>query len=863
MRLYRALLRAYPSSFRAEYGDEMCAVFAERRRDTTHPLLVMVLWIEAFFDIAWNALAVHLDILCQDLRYAARMLARSPGFALTAVAVAALGIGATTAAFTMVDYVLIRPLPYADADRLVKLYQTTPVNGFKYWELSPANYRDWKRGSTSFESMGAFTGHLVSLTGQDEPLSVSAGQVTSEVFPMLGRQPILGRYFNAEEDHESASATVVLSYSLWQSKFARDPAVLGRKILLDSEPYTVIGVMPGGFYFPDRDTQLWTPLRFGPQDYVDRTDTYVYPLATLRRGVSLRAARLEMSLIAGRLARQFPKELAHVDATVIWMRDDISDQARTMLLALLAAAGCVLLIACTNLANLMLARAMVRRKELAVRAALGAGRERLVRQMLTESLILAVVGGALGVLTAAFALPLLARLVPVALPIAEVPPIDLRVLAFAAFITLATGIGFGAIPALRACRGDNTNALRETSRAGGGRRERMRAALVVAEVGGCVVLMVCCGLLMRALWRVRAVDPGFRADGVLTMRTVLPTPQYDVVSRRVEFYSRVLAAARQLPGVTGAAYVTSLPMTRRGGVWPVEIAGQPVDLANRENGSLRFVTPGYFQAMGIPLLKGRDTTELDTDKSQWVAVVSASFVRRYWPHDDPIGRRFNFALSDRTVVGVVGDVRVRGLERESEPQVYIPYKQVPDGWVIGYKPRDLAVRTTGDPASLAPALRRIIREADPGQPVTDVRTLSQLLEAETAPRAVQLGALGAFAGIAFLLAGIGIHGLLAFAVSTRTQEIGVRMALGAQRSDILTMVMREGVVLAAIGIGVGAIVAFAAALQMRALLAGVTPADLSTFFSAIVLALLMTLAGSLLPALRAMRVDPTVAIRIE
>jgi len=621
--------------------------------------------------------------------------------------------------------------------------------------------------------------------------------------------------------------------------------------------------MPGGFYFPDRDTQLWTPLRFGPQDYVDRTDTYVYPLATLRRGVSLRAARLEMSLIAGRLARQFPKELAHVDATVIWMRDDISDQARTMLLALLAAAGCVLLIACTNLANLMLARAMVRRKELAVRAALGAGRERLVRQMLTESLILAVVGGALGVLTAAFALPLLARLVPVALPIAEVPPIDLRVLAFAAFITLATGIGFGAIPALRACRGDNTNALRETSRAGGGRRERMRAALVVAEVGGCVVLMVCCGLLMRALWRVRAVDPGFRADGVLTMRTVLPTPQYDVVSRRVEFYSRVLAAARQLPGVTGAAYVTSLPMTRRGGVWPVEIAGQPVDLANRENGSLRFVTPGYFQAMGIPLLKGRDTTELDTDKSQWVAVVSASFVRRYWPHDDPIGRRFNFALSDRTVVGVVGDVRVRGLERESEPQVYIPYKQVPDGGVIGYKPRDLAVRTTGDPASLAPALRRIIREADPGQPVTDVRTLSQLLEAETAPRAVQLGALGAFAGIAFLLAGIGIHGLLAFAVSTRTQEIGVRMALGAQRSDILTMVMREGVVLAAIGIGVGAIVAFAAALQMRALLAGVTPADLSTFFSAIVLALLMTLAGSLLPALRAMRVDPTVAIRIE
>jgi predicted permease len=863
MRFYRALLHAYPASFRAEYGEEMCALFAERRRAATNALLLAALWIDVLIDVAWNAAHVHLDIFRQDLRYAARMLRRTPGFALTVIAVAALGIGATTAAFTMVDHVLIRPLPFADSDRLVKLYQTTPVNGFKYWELSPANYRDWKRASTSFESMGCFTGRLVNLTGKDEPLSVTGGAVTSEIFPMLGWQPALGRYFNAEEDRETAPATAVLSYGLWQSKFARDPAVLGRKILLDSEPYTVIGVMPEGFYFPDRDTQLWTALRFGPQDYVDREDTYVYPLARLRRDVSLRAAQSEMSLIAGRLARQFPKELAHVDATVIRMRDDFSDQARTMLIALLGAAGCVLLIACTNLANLMLARAMVRRKELAVRAAMGAGRERLVRQMLTESLILASIGGAVGVLIAAFALPLLVRLVPVGLPITEVPPVDARVLAFAALITVATGVGFGVVPALRACRGDDANALRETSRAGSGRRERVRAALVVAEVSGCVVLMVCGGLLMRALWRVRAVDPGFRPEGVMTMRTVLPTPQYDVVAKRVEFYSRVLTAARQLPGVTGAAYVTSLPMTRRGGVWPVEIAGQPVDLANRENASLRFVTPGYFQVMGIPLLEGRDVAELDTDKSQWVAVVSASFVRRYWPHDDPMGRRFNFALFDRTVVGVVGDVRMRGLERDSEPQVYIPYKQVPDGGVIGYKPRDLAVRVNGDPAALAPALRPIIREADPGQPITDVRTLFQLVESETAPRAVQLGALGAFAAIAFLLAGIGIHGLLAFAVSSRTREIGVRMALGATQSDILTMVIREGVVLAVIGISVGVAVAFAAALQIRALLAGVPPADALTFAGAVALALLMTVAGSLLPALRAVRVDPTVAIRVE
>jgi putative ABC transport system permease protein len=863
MRFYRALLHAYPSSFRAEYGDEMCAVFAERRRDVANPLLVLLLWMEAILDTAWNALRVHLDILRQDLRYAARMLGRTPGFALTVIIVAALGIGATTAAFTMVYHVMIAPLPFADADRLVKLYQNSRITDSKFWELSPANYRDWKRASTSFESVGCFTGRLVSLTGKDEPLSVSRGEVTAEIFPMLGRQPLLGRYFSAEEDRETASGTVLLSYPLWRDKFGGDPAVLGRKVLLNDEPYTVIGVMPAGFYFPDRETQLWTTLRFGPNDYVDRSDTYIYPLAKLRRGVSIAAAQSEMSLIAGRLARQYPKQLAHVGATVIPMRDDFPDRARTMLIALLAAAGCVLLIACTNLANLMLARAMIRRKELAVRAALGAGRERLVRQMLTESLILAVVGGALGVLIATASLPLLVRLVPIGLPIAEVPSVDVRVLAFAALITLVTGIGFGVFPALRSCRGDNSDALREGSRAGGGRRERMRAALVVAEVSGCVVLLVCCGLLMRALWRVQAVDPGFRPAGVMTLRTALPSPKYDETAKRVQFYDRVLSEARRLPSVTGAAYVSSLPMTRRGGVLPVEVAGQPADLANRENASLRFVTPGYFPMMGIPFLQGRDVAELDTDKSQWTAVVSASFVKRYWPHDNPIGRRFNFAFADRTVVGVVGDVRMRGLERDCEPQVYIPYKQVPDGWMTGYTPRDLAVRTIGDPAALAPALRRIVHDADAEQPVTNVQPLYNIVEAETAPRAVQLGALGALAGIAFLLAGIGIHGLLAFAVSTRTQEIGVRMALGAQRSDILTMVMREGVAMAMIGIGVGAVFAFVAALQMRALLAGVTPADLTTFLSAIVLALLMTLAGSLLPALRAMRIDPTVAIRVE
>ena len=863
MRLYRFLLHAYPASFRGEYGEEMCAVFEKRRREATNFLLLLGLWIDVLIDIARNATRVHIDILRQDLRYASRMLRRTPGFALTVVIVSALGIGATTAAFTMVDHVLIRPLPFADSDRLVQLYQNNSLRDAKFWELSPANYRDWKSAATSFAGMGCFTELLVNVTGRGEPLSVSNGQVSAEIFPLLGRQPLLGRYFSAGEDRETAPATLLLSYRLWQTRFGGDTSVLGRKILLDGIPHTVIGVMPASFYFPDRDVQLWTALRFGPDEYADRENTYIYPLAKLRRGVSLTAAQSEMSLIAARLARAYPKELAHVGATVLFMRDNFPNRARTMLMALLAAAGCVLLIACTNLTNLMLARAMARRKELAVRAAMGAGRERLVRQMLTESLLLALAGGALGVLIAASALPLLVRLVPVGLPIAEIPPVDARVLVFAALTTLATGVGFGVLPALRACRGGDAAALRETSRGGGGRRERMRSWLVVAEIGGSVVLVVCCGLLMHALWRVQAVDPGFRAGGVLAMRSALPQPKYEKTATRIQFYDRVLSQARQLPGVTGAAYVTGLPMVFGGGVQPVEVAGQAADLANRQTASLRYVTPGYFSVMSIPLLQGRDVADLDTARSQWVAVVSESFVHRYWPGQNPIGRHFNFALADRTVVGVVGDIRVRGLERSNEPQVYIPCKQVPDGWIIFYTPKDLVVRATGDPMALAPALRRIIHEADPEQPVTDVQLLSDIVDAQTATRSVQLWVLGAFAAIAFLLAGIGIHGLLAFAVSTRTQEIGVRVALGARRGDILSMIVREGAMLAAVGICGGAALAFAAGLQIRALLAGVPPADAPAFAAAILLALLMTVAGSLVPALRAMRVDPAVAIRVE
>jgi predicted permease len=862
MRAYRVLLHLYPASFRAEYGEEMSAIFAQRRRDASHPLLSIALWIGTLFETLFNALCVHLDMLWQDLRYAARTLIKVPAFTFTAIVVAALGIGATTAAFTLIDHVLVRPLPFPDQHRLVKLWQRHTLNGARFWDVSPANYRDWKRLSTSFENFGAYRSLSTNLIGEGEPRRLDGASVTSEVFPTLGVQPVIGTLFGPEGDRDTAPCTMLLSHNLWHSLYAGDAQVLGKKVVLDNGPCTIIGVMPRDFYFPTRDAQLWTAMRFSADAFEDRSNTYIYGLAKLKPGVTAERAQTELNLITSQLAREFPKELTHVGATVMLLRDTVSEQGRLMLKALVAAALCVLLIACTNLANLLMARAMTRRKELAVRAALGAGRERLVRQMLTESLVLAFAGGVFGILIAISALPLLVRLVPVSLPIAEVPSIDLRVMLLAALLTLATGIGFGAVPALRIGRNHDASGLRDSSRSGGGRRERLRSVLVIAEVTGSVVLLVSCGLLMRAMWRIQAVDPGFRTDHVLTMRTVLPTPKYQAIPPRDQFYTRVLTEARSLPGVTGAGYTSFLPIVGGGGVWPVEITGRPQPLAERENASLRFVSSGYLATMGIPLIAGRDVGESDALETPMVAVVSQSFVRRYWPHEDPMGRRFNFGNYDRQVVGVAGDIRVRGLERTSEPQVYLPYKQHSQvaPW---YAPKDLVIRATGNPAALAPALRRIVHEADAEVPVSDVRTLADIVDGETSSRQVQIYVLGAFAGIAFLLAAIGIHGLLVFAVSSRSQEIGVRIALGARPGDILGMILGEGLALAGAGILVGVGLAFLAGRAMESLLAGVAPGDLPTFLAAVGLAAMMTLVGSLLPALRAIRIDPLAAVRAE
>ena len=544
-------------------------------------------------------------------------------------------------------------------------------------------------------------------------------------------------------------------------------------------------------------------------------------------------------------------------------RDELSQQSRLLLLAVTAAALCVLLIVCANVANLLLARALGRRKELAVRAAIGAGRERLVRQLVTESVALAALGGGLGILLAMLVMPLLSRLVPPTFPAADVPSVDLRTMVFALALTAITGVVFGLAPIVRSSGDTDPRGLREDVRAGGGRKERLRSALVVIEVVASIVLLISCGLLMRAIWNVQARDPGFRADGVLTLRTALPSPRYDPTARRIAFYSKVLGDVSALPGVSHAAYVTAVPMAWGGGIWPVGIDGDLQERTAGHTASMRFASSGFFATMGIPVRSGRDVSDSDTQDRPAVAVVSESFARRFFPGKDPIGRHFKFSFADRTVVGIVGDVRVRGLERESEPQVYLPYRQVADGAVIGYTPKDLVIRSSVPMDQLVPAVRAIIRQADPRQPVSDIRSMSEIVAGNTASRAVQLRILVVFAAIATLLAAVGLHGLLSFTVSQRTPEIGVRMALGAQRRDILVMVLKHAAWLTGLGLVPGIALAYAAGRSLQALLAGVAPADPFTFAAATVLTILMAFAGMLLPTLRAVRVDAIRAIRTE
>lgn len=859
MRAYRALLHLLPASFRREFGAEMEAIFATRRRAAHGILEVAWLWLAAAGDILVSAAASHWDILRQDLRFVFRAFARNPGFTVTAVLVTALGVGANAASFSVTDFVLLRPLPYDDAGRLVRLWETKP--GYTQLEAAPATYRDWREGTRSFESMGAYLSMAVNLTGQDTPERLDVSVVEKSVLETLRVQPMIGRRFSAD-DVAGAPHTVILSYALWQSRFGGDPGILDRTITLDDRAFRVVGVMPPDFQFPSSRTRLWIGIAFHEGGFENRNDHSYLVVARLAPDATRPQAQAELDVVASRIAQSHPETSTDSGVAIGDLRDGITAGSRTLLWALSGASLCILLIACANLGNLLLARGLSRQRELAVRAALGAGRERVVRQLVTEGMVIAVLGGACGVLTAVAAMPLLARLIPDGLAYGGAPAVNLRVLAFAAVATVLTSILFAIIPVIRRRGTLDADELR-----GAGRDDRakvrLRTVLVTVEIAASVVLLIGAGLLMRAIAKVQDVDPGFQSAGVFTLRTALSAPRFATVASRERFYRDILNAVEDIPGVEGAAYVSCLPMVCGGMIWPVSVNDLTGTFSEANTVSLRYLTPGYFRTMGIALLDGRDVTRDDRQDTRYVAVVSQSFANRYWPGENPIGRRFHIAFAEREVVGVVADTKVRGLERQSEPQVFLAAAQIPDGMLPYYWPKDLAVRSGQSPEVLLPALTRIIRAAYPDQPISDPQTMAEVLAGQTVSRAAQLQVLGVLAAVALLLAAVGIHGLLSFMVAQRSREIGVRMALGAGSTRVIHLVLKQGAAMALTGIALGAAVAYFAGRALQAALFGVPASDPLTFAIVIVLCLIMTLAGCLAPVRRAVRVDPLTAIRTE
>lgn len=800
-----------------------------------------------------------------DLRSTLRGWRRNPTFFLFAVGVLALGIGGTTALFTVAYSVLLKPLPYRDAGRLVYVWEEASAFGFPQNTPAPGNYAAWKSQSNVFTDMAAMNGQTVTLTGAGNPMQFKGAEITANLFPLLGVKPALGRNILPQEDKPGANRVVILSHATWMANFGGDPRIIGRTLTLNNADSTVIGVMPRGFLFPDRATQLWTPIGFSDRDLANHGSHFLHVIARLKPGVSLRAANSDLALVARRLEQEFPATNTKTGALAQPLRDRLAGSSQEVALVLLAAAAFVLLIACANLANLFLARTAGQQREWAMRLALGASRFRIVRLLVVESLLLSGLAGGLGLLLAWSATPFLASLVPSGFAPIVGAGFNPAVLAFWIALSMLSGVVAGLVPALRMSRVELAQAMKLGSAQAGASRgaARMRDGLVVAEFALALMLVSGAGLMLRSFLNLQAVDPGFQPDHVLALRTELPSPKYQDVARRNAFFEQVLARVQHLPGVTAAGCVTWLPLTNWGGAGGLTIPGRPPgDPSHVIIPNLRMISDQYLQAVGMRLLAGRAFNVDDSANSPHVALINQTAARELWPGLHPIGTSFNRDSGPPyhpiTVVGIVGDVRQAGLDQPPRPTIYFPYQQW-DYFAPGY----LAVRTSADPSSLASAIRQQIWAVDKDQPITDVMPLATLLEDDLAPRALQSWLFGGFAAFALLLAALGAYAVLAFSVTQRTREIGVRVALGAQPSGIRRQVLVRGLRLAAWGIGIGVAGALALGQALSSLLFGLTPADPLAWACAIGLLLLVAVAACLLPALRATRVDPMIALRSE
>ncbi len=808
----------------------------------------------------------RLESVWQDLRYAVRVLGKSPGFTLFAVGILALGIAANTAIFSIADAVLLRPLPYRDGGRLVMVWEDGSSYGFPQDTPAPGNFSDWKTRNHVFTDTAAYSEDDLNLSGDGNPEQLTADAVSANLFSVLGVGPARGRDFRLEDNVPGAAGVAILSDGLWLRRFGRNPGIVGQEMRLDGEKYSVVGVMPQGFLYPDRKTELWVPWRFTKEKLEDHGSHFLTVTARLKPGVSLQSANAELATIAKQLEREHPDSNAKVGAFAVPLREQVAGDIRPAILVLVGAVCFVLLIACANVANLLLARATGKRRELAMRLTLGASRFRIVCQMLTESIVLAALAGSIGLALSVWGTQFLAALVPTGIAPIGGTAIERHVLLFSVAVSIGTGILFGVIPALRISSLNLVSSLKN----GGGRSgigaggQRIRDVLVVSEVALAIVLLAGAALMIRSFENLVHLDPGFRADHVLVLRTPVQMQKYDTQARRTAFYDQVLEKVEHLPGVAAAGYTTWIPLTNEGGATGITIEGHPEPAPGQMPiPNARIVSRNYMKALGMKLVEGRLLDEHDGTGTKLVALINQTMARSFWPGEDLVGKRFKRGTFREdvpwiTIVGIVGDVHQAGPAQPARAEMYLPYQQQEF-----FPPDYLAVRTSGDPLLLAEPVRQQIWSVDKQQPVAEVMPLEQLVGENLAPKRMQASLLGGFAGLALLLASLGIYAVLSFAVTQRTQEIGVRVALGAHSRDVLRMVFSHGLKLFLIGAGVGLAAALALSRTLGHLLYGVSANDPLSFVGVTLVLGGVTLLACYIPARRAMRVDPLVALRYE
>ncbi len=811
-----------------------------------------------------------MSLLTQDLRYAARTLGHSPGFTTVAILTLALGIGANTAIFSFVDGILLKPLPYAEANRIVRVLEKPP--GFPRNGISTLNFLDWQKQNTVFDFMAAQTGASMTLSGTNEPVLLHCGLVSSHYFDIFGVKAALGRTFLPDEDQLGKDHVVLLSYVLWQNRFGGDRSILNRNILLDNQPYEVVGILPPGSAFDRAFNQLWRPLAFEPSN-MTRNFHWFGSFARLKSGVSLQQAQKSMDVIGARIARDYPDSNKGWGVVVERFSDVIiGPELRTALYVLMSATVMVLLISCANLANLALTRGVAREREVSIRASLGASRWRLIRQFLTENVLLSLCGGVLGIGIGYATMRYLNTLVPPnTLPREVVVNMDGRVLLFALALSALTGLVFGMAPALQATNPDLGNSMKEGGRGStsGAARRRVRDVLVVAEVSLAFVLLVGSGLMMRSFFRLVSVDPGFDSTNILTMSLPTSDKQYPDTAQLNNYFHEIRAAVEAIPGVRETAVTCALPLQGSCYGMPMQVASRPmVDRANRQGGFFKIVSPSYFHALGIKLLKGRALSDHDTKGAPPSLVINDRLAHRYFPNENPIGQRILIQeiIPGKTqlgpeiaweVVGVIADEKVNGLEDERSAGVYVSNDQTP---AYGM---NLVVRASGDPAKLQKFVTEAIRAVNKTQAISDIRTLDQIKEQSSVTNRLEAALLGVFAGVALLLAAIGIYGVISYSVAQRTHEMGIRAALGAPSGSLLKLVLYRGLLLTGGGLLIGLGGTLALTRAMASLLYGIGARDPLTMMSVSAILTAVALAACYIPARRATRVDPTIALRYE